>query len=159
MYLGQGISCNVGVFRYNPGNYSPDNPRPPGACCDIPDNPTGRNCDWTSEFDCLQMGGTWLGEYTTCRICGDKDLDTEIGKCCVPEPLAPGGYGCIDNVTEAECRSYGGNWSFGTVGSWAWLSVADFIGPYSRCVMAMWVSAISSLELTSPTSSVKDRPV
>lgn len=130
------IRISVGVFRFNPKGYSEGDPRPPGACCDIPDNPTGRDCEWTSEIECDQLGGTWLGPFTSCRSCENETPDG-IGHCCLPGyyiPGGPSGNGCVDNITEAECIAQGGNWAPGNCGGLPGSQSCKFDGlGFSKC--------------------------
>ena len=117
-------SVNVGIFRYDPQNVG-EGGIGVGACCSIPGNPTGRDCEWVSPQQCQALGGVFLGEGTTCRDCGGGPTDG-VGKCCLPQNV------CVDNVTEAECLAQGGNWSPGNCPTFGGGScAADGIGSFN----------------------------
>lgn len=65
---------------------------PPGACCE------GVTCNEKTEAACTDVGGSWLGAYSTC-----SPSPCATGACCTEDDLTK----CTD-TTEARCGILGG---------------------------------------------------
>ncbi len=95
---GQVAGSDVGAFLASWGP-CPDPPPASGACC------TGEECSEQTESECIDAGGTYLGDETSCDVdtCGSGG-GGDCGDCNVAQPGSPGcsDTACQDAVCAAD---------------------------------------------------------
>lgn len=92
-----------------------------GACCFSSPLP---NCTVMTRMDCIEAGGTYLGDGTNCGVTGFCD---PLGACCLT-PNVPGATNCIV-TTAAHCEEIGGQFH----GVNTQCNAIDVCPPLGRC--------------------------